>query len=78
MMKKFTLKADGGKNASHGVRKECPIGQNHANLFSNKYFIEKKNKSSQGLPVWRHINIGTIGNMTWRNHTIFPFMMDNS
>ncbi len=43
-----------------------------------RYFIEKKNKSSQGLPVWRHINIGTIGNMTWRNHTIFPFMMDNS
>ena len=56
MMKKFTLKAYGGKNASHGVRKECPMGQNHANLFSNKYFIEKKNKSSQGLPVWRHIN----------------------
>ena len=47
-------------------------------IIQNKYFIEKKNKSSQGLPVWRHINIGTIGNMTWRNHTIFPFMMDNS
>ena len=47
-------------------------------LPNSRYFIEKKNKSSQGLPVWRHINIGTIGNMAWRNHTIFPFMMDNS